>query len=160
MPTYNPAYSGKNPRINGSWGSGVTSKNTNVNFIDNTAFIQTPAYIFGNTPRTAPYNLSVPATMTWISACAAALPCISPKPAGSACRPTCTTSPITRSSTASGPRSAVRTSVRSADRATSPAMCSSQAASSSRGVLICCRHRNDGGSFLCIKKGVAVKAAP
>jgi hypothetical protein len=59
-PTYNPAYSGKNPRINGSWGQGVTAKNTNVNFIDNAAFIQTPAYIFGNTPRTAPYNLYGP----------------------------------------------------------------------------------------------------
>lgn len=60
QPTYNPAYSGGNPRINGSWGKGVTSKNTNVNFIDKTAFIQTPAYIFGNVPRTAAYNLYGP----------------------------------------------------------------------------------------------------
>ena len=58
-PTLNPAFSGS-ARINGSWGNGVTAANTKVNFIDPNAFVATPAYIFANSPRTAPYNLYSP----------------------------------------------------------------------------------------------------
>jgi hypothetical protein len=61
MPTYNPAYAGT-ARINGKhWGQGITRTNFNtVSFIDSTAFITTPAYVFGNTARTAPYGLTGP----------------------------------------------------------------------------------------------------
>ena len=60
--TYNPAFTGNRARINGSkWGQGVTRSNYNtVSFIDSNAFIATPAYVFGNTSRTAPYNLYGP----------------------------------------------------------------------------------------------------
>ena len=62
MPTYNPAYpSGGDARINGGWGHGVTRSNYNkISFIDSNAFTTTPAYVFGNTARTAPYNLYGP----------------------------------------------------------------------------------------------------
>lgn len=65
MPTFNPAFSGP-ARINGKWGQGVTAANYNQStnpasyFIDSTAFIATPAYQFGNTPRTAAYNIYGP----------------------------------------------------------------------------------------------------
>ena len=66
--TYNPNYTNpNNARINGKhWGQGVTrsnyndTKNPGTFFIDNTAFAATPAYVFGNTPRTAPYGLTGP----------------------------------------------------------------------------------------------------
>ncbi|WP_188758982.1 TonB-dependent receptor [Edaphobacter acidisoli] len=58
-PSYNPAFSGK-ARINGAWGDGVTAANTKINFIDPNTFIQTPAYMFGDAPRTAPYNIYGP----------------------------------------------------------------------------------------------------
>ena len=57
MPTFNPAFRGP-AGINGKWGQGVTAANYNQStnpasyFIDSTAFIATPAYQFGNTPRT------------------------------------------------------------------------------------------------------------
>jgi len=62
MPTYNPAYpAGGNARQNGKWGEGVTRTNFNkISFIDSNAFITTPAYVFSNTARTAPYNLYGP----------------------------------------------------------------------------------------------------
>jgi hypothetical protein len=62
MPTYNPAYTGNQARINGKhWGQGVTTSTYNkISFIDSTAFTTTPAYIFGNTARTAPYGLTGP----------------------------------------------------------------------------------------------------
>jgi hypothetical protein len=62
MPTYNPAYpAGGNARQNGKWGEGVTRTNFNkISFIDSNAFTTTPAYVFGNTARTAPYNLYGP----------------------------------------------------------------------------------------------------
>ena len=47
-------------------GEGVTAANYNQStnpasyFIDSTAFIATPAYQFGNTPRTAAYNIYGP----------------------------------------------------------------------------------------------------
>jgi Carboxypeptidase regulatory-like domain/TonB dependent receptor len=64
MPTYNPAFSGP-ARINGSWGSGVTRTNFNSKtnpplFINPSSFIATPDFIFGNTARTAPYNIYGP----------------------------------------------------------------------------------------------------
>lgn len=70
MPTYNPNFSGP-ARIHGKWGQGVTAANfsaTNTSltqsatnqFIDVSAFQTTPAYVFGNTARTAPYNIYGP----------------------------------------------------------------------------------------------------
>jgi len=59
MPTYNPSFTGP-ARINGKWGQGVTAANTAINFIDPNAFLTTANYQFGNTPRTAPYNLYGP----------------------------------------------------------------------------------------------------
>ena len=58
-PILNPAFTGS-ARINGNWGHGVTAANTKVNFIDPNAFAATPDYAFGNSPRTAPYNLYGP----------------------------------------------------------------------------------------------------
>jgi hypothetical protein len=61
MPTYNTAYTGGTARINGKhWGQGVTRSNTTTSFIDSSAFSTTPAYVFGNTSRTAPYGLTGP----------------------------------------------------------------------------------------------------
>ena len=64
MPTYNPSFAGP-ARINGSWGNGVTRTNFNATsgaplFINSSAFVATPAFIFGNTARTAPYNIYGP----------------------------------------------------------------------------------------------------
>jgi hypothetical protein len=60
MPSYNPDFTGK-ARINGHWGKGVTTANyTSKSFIDSDAFVQTADYYFGNTPRTAPYNIYGP----------------------------------------------------------------------------------------------------
>ncbi|HTV08073.1 MAG TPA: carboxypeptidase-like regulatory domain-containing protein [Candidatus Aquilonibacter sp.] len=59
-PTYNPTYpQWGTARINGKWGQGSTATNSK-SYIDSTAFIQTPAYIFGNLSRTAPYDLFGP----------------------------------------------------------------------------------------------------
>jgi hypothetical protein len=65
MPSLNPAFAGP-ARINGAWGHGVTAANysqpntpSNL-FIDNTAFVANTAYQFGNSPRTAPYNIYGP----------------------------------------------------------------------------------------------------
>lgn len=60
LPTYNPNYSPSGTaRINGKWGQGSTTGNLKP-YIDATAFIQTPAYVFGNVSRTAAYNLYGP----------------------------------------------------------------------------------------------------
>jgi hypothetical protein len=70
MPSYNPNFSGQ-ARINGKWGQGVTAANFNASnssltqssanqFIDVRAFTTTPNFVFGNTARTAPYNLYSP----------------------------------------------------------------------------------------------------
>jgi hypothetical protein len=61
MPTLSPGYHGT-ARINGDkWGQGVTRETYNsISYIDSTAFVTTPAYVFGDTPRTAPYNLYGP----------------------------------------------------------------------------------------------------
>jgi hypothetical protein len=60
MPTYNPAFSGP-ARINGKWGQGITAANTSaISYINSSAFLTTAAYQFGNTARTAPYNLYGP----------------------------------------------------------------------------------------------------
>jgi hypothetical protein len=60
MPTANPAFSGP-ARINGKWGQGITATNTSaISYITQSAFLTTPAYQFGNTARTAPYNLYGP----------------------------------------------------------------------------------------------------
>jgi hypothetical protein len=62
-PSYNTAFNGP-ARINGRWGKGVTLANYNgtngVSFIDKNAFAATPAYMIGNLPRTAPYNIYGP----------------------------------------------------------------------------------------------------
>lgn len=60
MPDVNPSFSGT-ARINGGWGSGVTSKNVKVPFIDANAFSIPAAYTNGNAPRTAPLHLFGPA---------------------------------------------------------------------------------------------------
>jgi hypothetical protein len=62
MPTYNPAFSGPG-RINGKWGRGVTRTtfNSPANvYINASAFQTTGNYVFGNTARTAPYNIYGP----------------------------------------------------------------------------------------------------
>jgi hypothetical protein len=62
MPTYNPAFSGP-ARIHGKWGQGVTRStyNSPANvFINSSAFQTTGNFVFGNTARTAPYNLYGP----------------------------------------------------------------------------------------------------
>jgi hypothetical protein len=64
MPTYNSACAGA-ARINGKWGNGVTRTNFNATagaplFINSSAFVATPNLIFGNTARTAPYNIYGP----------------------------------------------------------------------------------------------------
>jgi hypothetical protein len=70
MPSYNPGFFGQ-AHINGKWGEGVTAANFNVSnssltqsasnqFIDVRAFQTTPNFVFGNTARTAPYNLYGP----------------------------------------------------------------------------------------------------
>jgi hypothetical protein len=59
LPSYNPAYTGKT-RINGHWGNGVTADNVNISFLDSSAFIQTPAYMFSNAARTAPNGITGP----------------------------------------------------------------------------------------------------
>lgn len=59
-PTLNSGFTGP-ARINGKWGNGVTLANINSStFIDKNAFVATPAYMFGNVSRTAPYNLYGP----------------------------------------------------------------------------------------------------
>ncbi len=58
LPIYNPAYSG-NGRINGKWGQGFAT-NSSTRYIDPNAFATTPAYMFSNLPRTAPYNIYGP----------------------------------------------------------------------------------------------------
>jgi hypothetical protein len=62
MPTYNPAYTKNQARINGKhWGQGVTRTTiSSISYIDSTAFTTTGAYVFGNTARTAPYGLTGP----------------------------------------------------------------------------------------------------
>jgi carboxypeptidase family protein/TonB-dependent receptor-like protein len=72
MPTYNPNFAGP-AHIHGKWGQGVTAASAGIantatpltqssanQFIDVSAFSTTPAYTFGNTSRTAPYNLYGP----------------------------------------------------------------------------------------------------
>jgi hypothetical protein len=70
MPTYNPAFSGPG-RIHGKWGEGVTAANFSTSnasltqssanqFIDVRGFTTTPNFVFGNTARTAPYNIYGP----------------------------------------------------------------------------------------------------
>ena len=67
MPTYNPSFSGV-ARINGKWGNGVTrttfNSPSNV-YIDPKAFVTTGNFIFGNTARTAPYNIYGPGNYNW-----------------------------------------------------------------------------------------------
>ena len=63
-PTLNSSFTGP-ARMNGSWGSGITSTNVTKPFIDKTAFVQTSSYVFGNAPRTAPYNLYGPGNYEW-----------------------------------------------------------------------------------------------
>ena len=62
MPNYNSAFTGP-ARINGKWGQGVTrttyNSATNV-YIDKNAFAKAPDYTFGNSARTAPYNIYGP----------------------------------------------------------------------------------------------------
>ncbi len=72
MPTYNPNFSGS-ARIHGKWGQGVTAASASIansatpltqssanQFIDVRGFQTTGAYLFGNTSRTAPYNIYGP----------------------------------------------------------------------------------------------------
>lgn len=62
LPTVNPNYpTFKNARINGKWGAGYTAGTlTPKSYIDSSAFQTTPAYLFGNVSRTAPFNLYGP----------------------------------------------------------------------------------------------------
>jgi hypothetical protein len=65
MPNLNPAFAGA-ARINGAWGHGVTAanysqaNNPSNQFINSSAFATNTAYQFGNSPRTAPYNIYGP----------------------------------------------------------------------------------------------------
>jgi hypothetical protein len=72
MPTYNPNFAGPG-RIHGKWGQGVTAASASIantatpltqssanQFIDVRGFQTTGAYLFGNTARTAPYNIYGP----------------------------------------------------------------------------------------------------
>jgi hypothetical protein len=70
MPSYNPNFYGQ-ARIHGSWGQGVTAANFNASnssltqsssnqFVEVRAFQAAPNFVFGNTARTAPYNLYGP----------------------------------------------------------------------------------------------------
>jgi Carboxypeptidase regulatory-like domain len=59
-PALNPAFSG-NAHINGKWGHGYQAGQSNApTYINSSAFAVAPAYTFGNSPRTAPYNLYGP----------------------------------------------------------------------------------------------------
>jgi Carboxypeptidase regulatory-like domain len=77
MPTYNPNFTGPG-RIHGKWGQGVTAASASVantatpltqssanQFIDVRGFQTTGAYLFGNTSRTAPYNIYGPGNYQW-----------------------------------------------------------------------------------------------
>ncbi len=65
LPSLNPAFVGP-ARINGKWGHGVTAANYSApntpsnQFINSSAFVTNTAYQFGNSPRTAPYNIYGP----------------------------------------------------------------------------------------------------
>lgn len=68
MPTLTPGFKGP-ARINGKWGQGYLAGMTAPpSYIDSTAFVAStqvntalaPAYTFGNSPRTAPYNIYGP----------------------------------------------------------------------------------------------------
>jgi hypothetical protein len=78
MPTYNTNFVGQ-ARIHGKWGHGVntafdpttgtfnfskpntsTAASSANQFVDVSSFVQTPANVFGNTARTAPYNIYGP----------------------------------------------------------------------------------------------------
>jgi len=67
MPTYNPSFTGP-ARINGKWGNGVTratfNSASNV-YIDPKAFVTTGNFVFGNTARTAPYDIYGPGNYNW-----------------------------------------------------------------------------------------------
>ena len=56
---YNPNFQGS-PRINGAWGSGNATGSNATSYIDKNAFQTPPVFTFGDTPRTAPYNLRTP----------------------------------------------------------------------------------------------------
>lgn len=63
MPTLNPNYApdGRARLFNKHWGEGVTQATAGTrSYIDSSAFIATPAYVFGNSARTAPYSLTGP----------------------------------------------------------------------------------------------------
>ena len=67
MPTYNPNFAGP-ARINGGWGHGVTRTtfNSPANvYINSNAFVTTGNFLFGNTARTAPYNIYGPGNYNW-----------------------------------------------------------------------------------------------
>jgi hypothetical protein len=60
MPDYNPNFSGS-PRINGSWGKGVTAANLGaVSFIDANAFVAPQPFKLGNVARSRPLDLQNP----------------------------------------------------------------------------------------------------
>ena len=58
--SYNPSFSGP-VHIKGSYGSGNALAPGATAYLDKTAFIDPPAYTFGNLPRSAPYGLFAPA---------------------------------------------------------------------------------------------------
>jgi hypothetical protein len=61
-PTLNTAFTGS-ARQNGKWGKGATWANYNTaaqSYINSSAFVATPNYFFGNSPRTGAYNLYSP----------------------------------------------------------------------------------------------------
>ncbi|HEX3966777.1 MAG TPA: TonB-dependent receptor [Edaphobacter sp.] len=86
MPTYNPSFSGP-ARIHGKWGQGVTAASATIantatpstqsaanQFIDVSAFTTTAFNMFGNTSRTAPYNIYGPGNYQLDIALARAIP--------------------------------------------------------------------------------------
>ncbi len=56
---YNPSFSGP-VRINGGWGSGDLLGPNPPAFLDKNAFVSPAAYTYGNTPRTAVFNIYNP----------------------------------------------------------------------------------------------------
>jgi hypothetical protein len=63
METLNPAWTSSSAMMNGGWGHGATAANyAGKSYINPAAFTTTPAYMFGNAARTAPYGIMGPGT--------------------------------------------------------------------------------------------------
>jgi hypothetical protein len=61
IPSYNPAFTGSTPRINGGWGDGNVLNPGATRYLDANAFMNPAPYTFGDLPRSAPFGLRAPA---------------------------------------------------------------------------------------------------